>query len=140
MNHLKKRKKRKWKPPLREDSKSENGLDANSESNGDNTTTSGTSSNDSSSNGSDNDDDDSDDDDDDDDPMGSISIGANVAMAILALVFLFFFLGIGSYVFTHFEDWSFFDAFYFCFITMTTIGFGDIVPSNDNIIFCSLMV
>lgn len=28
------------------------------------------------------------------------------------------------------ESWSFVDAFYFCFVTVTTIGFGDIVPQN----------
>ncbi len=72
------------------------------------------------------------DDDDDDDPMQSIGIGTNVIMAFVALGFLSLFLGIGSYVFTHFERWSFFDAFYFCFITMTTIGFGDIVPSESG--------
>ena len=35
-----------------------------------------------------------------------------------------------AYLFTIYEDWSFFDAIYFCFITMTTIGFGDMVPSE----------
>jgi len=30
------------------------------------------------------------------------------------------------------DDWSFSDAFYFCCVTMTTVGYGDLVPTNDG--------
>ncbi|KAK7790565.1 hypothetical protein R5R35_002022 [Gryllus longicercus] len=39
------------------------------------------------------------------------------------------------------EDWSFFQGFYFCFITMTTIGFGDVVPEEaDYMMPCTLYI
>ena len=33
----------------------------------------------------------------------------------------------GAAVFSNYEGWSYVDSFYYCFITLTTIGFGDFV-------------
>lgn len=38
---------------------------------------------------------------------------------------------IGTFVYHEVEGWSYLDAFYFSFITLTTIGFGDFAPQTD---------
>ena len=47
------------------------------------------------------------------------------------LAFLGFYLTLGASIFSAWENWSFLEGFYFSFITLTTIGFGDYVPGDS---------
>ena len=50
---------------------------------------------------------------------------------ILCVIIILGFLSFGSVLYHFWEGWDFITAAYFCFITMSTIGFGDYVPSNS---------
>ncbi|XP_069956089.1 potassium channel subfamily K member 18 isoform X2 [Cherax quadricarinatus] len=64
-------------------------------------------------------------DDDDDDIIGDrpVPIWLGV-MLVVAYIFG------GAFLFASWEKWGFLDSIYFCFITLTTIGFGDFVPAQ----------
>ncbi|UYV71700.1 hypothetical protein LAZ67_9000077 [Cordylochernes scorpioides] len=48
----------------------------------------------------------------------------------VALILLVAYMMLGALIFTFWERWTFFEAFYFVFISMSTIGFGDFVPEH----------
>ena len=47
------------------------------------------------------------------------------------LLTTFIILVIGTIFYHYIEGWNWLDAFYFSFITLTTIGFGDFAPATD---------
>jgi hypothetical protein len=65
------------------------------------------------------------DDDIDDDDDEEMSVPLLVTVFVIPL-----YLTLGAILFNIWENWGFLNSFYFCFITLTTIGFGDFVPGS----------
>ncbi|KAJ8045548.1 Potassium channel subfamily K member 10 [Holothuria leucospilota] len=51
-------------------------------------------------------------------------------ISILLIIGGIFFITIPSIIFMHVEKWKISESWYFCFVTLTTIGFGDYVIGN----------
>jgi hypothetical protein len=67
----------------------------------------------------------------------------------VAIVILLIYIFVGAVIYWTWENWGFFESFYFVFISMSTIGFGDFVPQvcpgthmwlYKSLLFCSLSV
>ncbi|XP_044764164.1 potassium channel subfamily K member 18 isoform X2 [Coccinella septempunctata] len=58
----------------------------------------------------------------------SVTVPITVCLMIMVGYICF-----GGFLFCKWEDWKFLEAAYFCFISLSTIGFGDLVP-GDKII------
>ncbi|GBP53916.1 Two pore potassium channel protein sup-9 [Eumeta japonica] len=50
----------------------------------------------------------------------------------LCVVLVASYIVAGTFLFKRWEGWAYLDAAYFCFITLTTIGFGDFVPAQGG--------
>ncbi|CAD5210231.1 unnamed protein product [Bursaphelenchus okinawaensis] len=58
---------------------------------------------------------------------------------ILVFVILLLYIAFGGVLFSYIESWSYMDAFYYCFVSLTTIGFGDLVPERHEYILLMLI-
>lgn len=79
--------------------------------------------------------------------MGSEKVHVPITLTLAILIA--YVLG-GGILFSQWEDWPYLDGAYFCFISLSTIGFGDLVPgdsisgadskSQEKLVICSLYI
>lgn len=57
--------------------------------------------------------------------------GSRRQMVVLWMLLMFLLFG-GAFVYTQMEPWTYRESLYFCFVTLSTIGFGDYLPSSPT--------
>ncbi|KAG7197183.1 hypothetical protein KM043_007263 [Ampulex compressa] len=84
---------------------------------------------------------------DDDDESSSYDPQRVTVPLTLCLAIMVGYIWGGAILFSEWEDWNMLDGSYFCFVSLSTIGFGDIVPGDKiysgqglelSFIFCSM--
>ena len=55
----------------------------------------------------------------------------------IALSVLIGYIFLGAYMYKKWESWSYAEAFYFIFCSISTIGLGDVLPKNDTLFLMS---
>ena len=69
------------------------------------------------------------DDDEDEDEFDEDHVSVPLTVTLLIISFYLF---MGALLFGVWEEWDALMASYFCFVTISTIGFGDVVPGSAN--------
>ncbi|XP_076382615.1 uncharacterized protein LOC117219532 isoform X1 [Megalopta genalis] len=72
--------------------------------------------------------------------MSTFAIDDEFNLPISVAIFILLgYIFIGATLFCLSEGWGFFESFYFVFISMSTIGFGDYVPKHPIYMMCSII-
>ncbi|CAL7937682.1 unnamed protein product [Xylocopa violacea] len=72
--------------------------------------------------------------------MSTFAIDDEFNLPISVAIFILLgYIFIGATLFCLSEGWGFFESFYFVFISMSTIGFGDYVPKHPVYMMCSII-
>ncbi|KAF7638933.1 hypothetical protein Mgra_00001455 [Meloidogyne graminicola] len=58
---------------------------------------------------------------------------------LVVFAILLLYIAFGGVLFAILESWTYMDAFYYCFVSLTTIGFGDFVPDRHEYIVIMLL-
>lgn len=62
----------------------------------------------------------------------------NLPISVATFILVVYII-IGACVYKGWEQWTFFESFYFVFISMSTIGLGDLVPDHPIFMMTSIM-
>ncbi|XP_076295916.1 uncharacterized protein LOC143216594 [Lasioglossum baleicum] len=72
--------------------------------------------------------------------MSTFAIDDEFNLPISVAIFILLgYIFVGATLFCLSEGWGFFESFYFVFISMSTIGFGDYVPKHPIYMMCSII-